>query len=93
MASHLKMNQLHLNIIENFDRLKKLSRPGMFRHEDILEVDDWCKQHFVDLIPVISQSFVRETASPDIADDIADDIASSSIEQNSTVGNRDNIIK
>lgn len=65
MARHLKMNQLHLNITENFDRLKEISKEGMFRHEDVLELDQWCKQHFVDLIPVIGQSVDEEEATQD----------------------------
>lgn len=64
MARHLKMNQLHLHILDNFDRLKGQSISGMYRHEDILELDQWCSQYFVDLIPVIGQTGVKSTASP-----------------------------
>lgn len=56
MAKQAKLNQLHLNVIDNFDRLKGVSREAMFRHEDILELNEWCRQYFVDLVPVIKSN-------------------------------------
>lgn len=55
MARQLKMNQLHLNVAENFDRLKGVSREAMFLHEDIFELDQWCREHFIQLIPVLNR--------------------------------------
>lgn len=59
MAIQLKMNQLHLNVVNNFARLKGISRSPMFRHEHILELNRWCNEHFVELIPVIAQPSVN----------------------------------
>lgn len=56
MAKQAKLNQLHLNVTDNFDRLKGVSLEAMFRHEDILELNEWCREHFVDLIPVIKSN-------------------------------------
>lgn len=53
MSKQAKLNQLHLNVTDNFDRLKGVSREAMFRHEDILDLDEWCREHFIELIPVI----------------------------------------
>lgn len=63
LSRHLKLNQLHLNVTANFDRLKGLSREAMFHHEDILELNQWCKQHFVDFIPVLAQSAFMDAKS------------------------------
>lgn len=69
MAKQAKLNQLHLNVLPNFDRLNCISREAMFRHEDILELNRFCNEHFVELIPVIAKP-TMSSLSPDHVDDM-----------------------
>lgn len=70
MSKQTRLNQLHLRVTNNFDRLKGISREAMFRHEDILELNEWCQEHFVDLIPVIEEQCGPATSDSELQADL-----------------------
>lgn len=61
MAREMKMNQLQLNVGANFARLESLRRSAPLSHEDLLALGDICKEHFVELVPVIGTKPYVET--------------------------------
>lgn len=64
MAREMKMNQLQLDVGANFARLESLRRSASLRHEDLLALGDVCREHFVELVPVIGTKPLTET-TPD----------------------------
>lgn len=56
LARHLKMNQLQLHLGNNFVRMANVSGTDALRHEDILTLASICRQHFVELVPVVPSS-------------------------------------
>lgn len=61
LAKDMKMNQLHLNVGDNFERLEGLKRKTSLRHENFLALQEICREYFVELIPVIASKQVPET--------------------------------
>lgn len=79
MARESKMNQLQLNVGINFARLESLERSATLRHEDLLTLGDVCRDHFVELIPVIDSNTLAKTALENFpinlnGDDMARDV-------------------
>lgn len=84
MSRQLKFNELHFNVLANFDNLKSVSQEAMFRHEDILELDQWCNNHFVDFIPVISTHSISTISDGDAKANGTSDV--SRLQQNENIG-------
>ena len=59
IAIRLKMNQLQVCIGTNFDRLEGANGGAKLTHEQLLDLGAICKEHFVELVPVINEGVLQ----------------------------------